>query len=89
MHTCVMSWLCANKTSFTDTEIWISYDFLVSGDSRLLFIFSNRLKIIKFILSSQATQKQVWAVVCHPWLREGSCKDLKTVSDRIYALMGP
>lgn len=44
MHTCIMSWLCANKTSFTDTEIWISYDFLVSGDSRLLFIFSNHLK---------------------------------------------
>lgn len=73
-HTCIMSWLCSNKPLFTGTEIWTSYDFLVSGDRSLLFLFFQSFKNNQN--HSQLTQKQVtsqlWPMGCGlPPLAEG------------------
>lgn len=58
-----MNWLCASTTLFMGTNFCISYNFHVSQDVILPFIFCNHLKILKQLLTSQLCKKRQWVRV--------------------------
>lgn len=87
-HGCVPINLYLQALKFGFHMIFLCREIVV-----FYFFFSNHLKIIKIILSWHKNRWPasfgLWAVVCHPWLREGSCKDLKTMFEWIYPFIGP
>ena len=56
-------WLCADYILFTDTEIYLLYDFTYHKILFLLVFFKKAFKNEKAVLSSKALHKQGW--ICH------------------------